>query len=420
MSDSVVSKRNYALVTAAYWAFTLTDGALRMLVLLHFHELGFSPFSLALLFTLYEFFGIVTNLGGGFLASRIGLKSTLVAGLFLQMAALAMLSGLSPHWAVSLQVVYVVAAQGFSGIAKDLTKLSAKSAVKLVLPGDAQEGLFKWVALLTGSKNTLKGVGFFLGGALLQAFGFVQALWGMALVLLPVGLAAWAGLPATMGKAKARKAWRQLLAKDAAINYLSAARVFLFGARDVWFVVALPVFLHERLEWSFWQVGAYMAAWVIVYGVVQAGAPRVLRQGAATGAAAVQTTAQAAQAASSWGLALALSPLAIVGVLLAGAPIGPTVLVGLAVFGVLFAVNSSLHSYLILAFSTRDEVAADVGFYYMANAAGRLLGTLLSGLVYGAWGLEACLLTAGGMLLLATGLTRGLPLEGGDSAYSGG
>ena len=57
--------RNYALVTGAYWGFTLTDGALRMLVLLHFYALGYSAFEIALLFVLYEFAGIITNLVGG-------------------------------------------------------------------------------------------------------------------------------------------------------------------------------------------------------------------------------------------------------------------------------------------------------------------------------------------------------------------
>jgi hypothetical protein len=168
----------------------------------------------------------------------------------------------------------------------------------------------------------------------------------------------------------------------------------LFGARDVWFVVALPVFLTEALGWSFAEVGAYMAAWVIVYGLVQAGAPRVL-------GAAESTSASQKRAAVRWGALLALSPFAIVGASALGVELAHAVLVGLTVFGVLFAINSSLHSYLIVSVSDRDEVAADIGFYYMANAIGRLLGTLLSGAIFGLGGLEACLAVAGVMLVLA-------------------
>ncbi|MGB5180198.1 MAG: MFS transporter, partial [Gammaproteobacteria bacterium] len=50
--------RNYLVVTVGYWAFTVTDGAIRMLVVLYFHLLGYSPFEVAMLFLFYEFFGI--------------------------------------------------------------------------------------------------------------------------------------------------------------------------------------------------------------------------------------------------------------------------------------------------------------------------------------------------------------------------
>ncbi|HUH06058.1 MAG TPA: organoarsenical effux MFS transporter ArsJ [Kofleriaceae bacterium] len=394
--------RSYIVVTAAYWAFTLTDGALRMLVLLHFHELGYSPFELASLFFLYELFGVLTNLIGGWLASRTGLKATLFIGLSLQIAALLMLSALSPAWIQTAQVAYVVIAQGLSGIAKDFTKLSSKSAIKVLVPDGAHGTLFRWVALLTGSKNTLKGVGFFLGGLLLSQLGFRNALWsmvgGLAITLVLSALM----LPAGMGRAKVKVKLSRILAKSRAINVLSAARLFLFGARDVWFVVALPVFLYDVVGWTFVEVGSYMAAWVIGYGAVQAFTPRLLdRAGAAH--------TNDARSAQLWGFLLAAVPLGIYAALRAGAPASATVVVGLGIFGVLFAINSAVHSYLILAYSKSDEVALNIGFYYMANAAGRLVGTIASGLVYQYAGLGGCLLTAGGMVLVASGLALLLP-----------
>jgi len=390
--------RNYAAVTAAYWGFTLTDGALRMLVLLHFHRLGFSPIDLAFLFLLYEAMGIVTNFLGGWIGARHGLRITLYAGLAIQVAALVMLSLVNPAWALPVSVAYVMAAQALSGIAKDLTKMSSKSAVKLVVKEDEGGGhslLFHWVALLTGSKNALKGVGFFLGGFLLEALGFQPALWLMAACLAVVLAVALGYLRADLGKAKTAIARRDLFAKTKAINLLSFARVFLFASRDVWFVVGVPIFLYEQLGWSFDAVGAFMAAWVVGYGVVQAAAPRFSgrRSGGASGATA---------AARWWGLGLAALPALIVWGL--GQPEfpGTAVLIGgLFVFGAVFAVNSSLHSYLIVAFSDHDKVALNVGFYYMANAIGRFAGTLLSGLIYQLAGLEACLLASSGMVAVA-------------------
>ncbi len=394
--------RSYVVVTAAYWGFTLTDGALRMLVLLHFHALGYTPFQLATLFLLYEVCGVITNLIGGWIGSRAGLKTTLFTGLVLQVVALGMLSALSTGWPQVVQVAYVVGAQGLSGIAKDFTKLSSKSAIKLLVPQDAHGTLFRWVALLTGSKNTLKGAGFFLGSLLLASLGFRQSLWAMGGGLVVVIALTAALLPGGMGRAKAKVKLSQILSKTRAINILSAARMFLFGARDVWFVVALPVFLSDVAGWSFVAIGTYMAGWVIAYGVVQAGTPRLMRR---VGGAGVND----ARAAALWGFALALVPAAIYGGLRAGASPTEVVVGGLGVFGVIFAINSAVHSYLILAYTDADKVALNVGFYYMANAVGRLVGTILSGLVYQAGGLGACLLTAAGMVLAASVLATRLP-----------
>ncbi len=398
-----VSLTNYALVTAAYWAFTLTDGALRMLVLLHFHELGYSPLQLATLFLLYEVLGAVTNLVGGTVAARIGLKITLVGGLLLQAVALTMLSLLDVEWSVPAQVSFVLAAQGISGVAKDLTKLSAKTAIKLVLPEGASGTLFKWVALLTGSKNALKGVGFFLGGVLLSWLGFVGALYAMGAGVLCSWVVTQLALPASLGKPKVKARLGQLMSKTRGVNLMAAARVFLFGARDVWFVVALPVYCSEQLGWEYVRVGSFMAAWVIGYGVVQSFAPRVL---------ALRRHPDDARSAFTWSVLLAGVPLLMVAALYLELRAVWVVVIGLAVFGAVFAVNSSLHSYLILAYSERDKAAANVGFYYMANAIGRLLGTVLSGVVYQAAGMAACLGTAAVMLGAAAVFSARLPPVG--------
>ncbi len=368
--------RNYALVTGGYWVFTLTDGALRMLVLLHFNELGYSPVAIAFLFLAYEFMGILTNLLGGWVGSRRGLNRTLVGGLVLQMVALSALTLENPSWQRWWSVTFVMAMQALAGVAKDLTKMSSKSAVKTVA-GTGDGALFRMVAMLTGSKNALKGVGFFLGAGLLSWVGYDGALWTMvaALGVTVVVLAVF--LNQDIGKSKRKPPLRSILSKSTAINRLSAARMFLFGSRDIWFVVALPVFLADQLDWSHEGVGAFLALWIIGYGIVQSSAPRLLRlrRGRSDEVGATRT----------WALVLGVvSAFIAVGVAF---DIARTVIIvgGLVVFGVVFAMNSSLHSYLVLAYADDDEVALDVGFYYSANAAGRLVGTLLSGALY-LWG----------------------------------
>lgn len=389
--------RQYLLITGNYWAFTLTDGALRMLVVLQFHQLGYSPLQIAMLFLFYEVFGVVTNLVGGWLGARIGLNRTMNIGLGLQVIALAML--LVPSgW---LMVSWVMAAQALSGVAKDLNKMSAKSSIKLLVPADQQGALFRWVAALTGSKNALKGVGFFMGGALLTAIGFRPAILLMAVGLALVWLLSLATLKRDLGKASGKPKFRDIFSKSRAINQLSGARMFLFGARDVWFVVALPVFLAEVLGWDFWQVGGFLAAWVIAYGFVQALAPYFTgrRRG----------TVPDGRAAFGWAAVLAVVPAAMAMLLIQGLTPQWVLLVGLGMFGVLFAVNSSLHSYLIVSYADADGVSLDVGFYYMANALGRLLGTVLSGWVYQIAGIEACLAISAVLVALAAISSIGLP-----------
>jgi MFS family permease len=395
----------YAAVTAAYWAFMLTDGALRMLVLLHFNALGFGALQLAWLFVLYEVAGIVTNLGAGWIAARFGLAATLYGGLGLQIVALAALALLDPAWSIAASVAFVMGVQGLSGVAKDLTKMSSKSAVKLLAP-ETEGALFRWVAALTGSKNAVKGVGFFLGAALLALAGFQAAVWAMAAVLaailLAVALFLPKGLPAGKKGTKLGSVW----SKDAQINRLSLARMFLFGARDVWFVVGIPVYFQSVLSdgspdsrrAAFFLIGGFMALWIIGYGAVQAATPRLLP---ATGQDRM---------ASVWATALVPIPLILAGLaLLAPAPalwLTISLVAGLLLFGFVFAVNSALHSYLILALSRAERVSQDVGFYYMANAAGRLIGTLLSGISYQIGGLPLCLATAG-VMAAASAVTVG-------------
>ena len=390
--------RNYLVVTAGYWAFTVTDGAIRMLVVLYFHQIGYSPFEVAMLFLFYEFFGIVTNLVGGWLGARIGLNRTMHMGMAMQVAALLMLT-VPDAW---LSVPYVMAAQALSGIAKDLNKMSAKASVK-TLAGDGQESrLFQWVAVLTGSKNALKGAGFFVGAALLQWLGFRGALYALAGALAIVMIATMLLLPAGVGKMKSKPRFTQVFSNTPAINWLSAARLFLFGARDVWFVVALPVFLYDVLGWEITTVGGFLALWVIGYGLVQASAPKLIRglhHGRGPGGGTARWTALLLMLVPA-GIALALElDLEPTGVLVAG----------LVVFGIVFAVNSAVHSYLILAYSDAEKVSMNVGFYYMANAGGRLLGTVLSGWAYQHQGLDGCLWWSAGFVAVAFLLSLRLP-----------
>ncbi|WP_416200318.1 organoarsenical effux MFS transporter ArsJ [Tabrizicola sp.] len=394
--------RAYAAVTAAYWAFMLSDGALRMLVLLHFNALGFTPIQLAWLFLLYELAGIITNLGAGWLAARFGLAATLYGGLALQIGALIALAQLDPGWSIAASVAFVMAVQGVSGVAKDLAKMSSKSAVKLLAPSEAG-GLFRWVAVLTGSKNAVKGLGFFLGAALLALLGFTTAVWAMAGVLAVILIAVVLFLPSGLpGRMKADEAWGGWRSKDARVNRLSLARLFLFGARDVWFVVGIPVYFQSVLSdgtsegrrEAFFLIGGFLALWIIAYGAVQAAAPRIL-------GAKNQPEAETVRKAVRWAGLLVPIPFLLAGA--AWAAEGPApwltamLIGGLLVFGFVFAINSSVHSYLILAFGSAERITRDVGFYYMANAAGRLIGTLLSGLSYQVGGLPLCLATAGVM-----------------------
>ena len=398
--------QQYLVITGNYWAFTLTDGALRMLVVLYFHQLGYSPLNVAMLFLFYEIFGVITNLVGGWLGAKLGLNKTMNIGLALQIIALSMLTVPTEM----LTIIYVMIAQALSGIAKDLNKMSAKSAIKLLVPKNNEGKLYQWVALLTGSKNTLKGVGFFLGGLLLSLFEFKGAITLMASLLILVWLFSLITLKEELGKAKNKPKFKDVFSKSSSINILSAARLFLFGARDVWFVVALPVFLTVNLKWDYWWVGGFMASWIIGYGLVQSIAPFVTGYSIQKNANTPQTKTVTGKTALIWASYLTFIPAAIALALHFNFYIQTSLILGLLIFGAVFAINSSLHSYLIVSYANNDSVSLDIGFYYMANAMGRLIGTLLSGWVFQEYGLESCLWISTLFLALTTLISTRLPI----------
>jgi len=401
------AERHYAIVTASYWGFTLTDGALRMLVLLHFYRLGYSPFTLAFLFLLYEAAGVLANLIGGWLATRYGIARMLTVGLVTQICGFTLLSLLDPTWTVTMSVAWVVLSQGVCGVAKDLTKTASKSAIKVTQAQAKEQGagqLFKWVAWFTGSKNAMKGIGFFLGGLMLQTLGFQGSLWAMAGLLALVLVGVVTSLPPMMGKSKASTSAKELFAKNAGINGLAAARVALFGARDVWFVVGVPVFLYS-VGWTFPMVGGFVAAWTVGYGLVQALAPQIVQR-------SLDGLTREVPAARWWSAVLAVVPMALAGAVVAQVPHLEWVVVGgLGLFGFAFAVNSSVHSYLVLAYAGSEKAAEDVGFYYAANALGRFFGTLMSGLLYQWGGLLYALMGSAAMLVVCWLVTLNLPTQ---------
>ena len=391
------SDLSFFLITFSYWFFMLTDGALRMLVLLHFHTLGFTPLQLAYLFLLYEFFGMVTNLTAGWIAKKIGLNITLYTGLFLQILSLLLLTQIDKNWSITLSVIFVMATQGLSGIAKDLTKMSSKSSVKLLAP-DNNSKLFQWVSFMTGSKNAVKGFGFLLGSLLLTFIGFKSSLFFMAAFLSITLILVLILLRDKLSTTKKDTKFSEVFSKNKNINYLSLGRVFLFGARDTWLVVGLPIFLYSILSdgsiesnhKAFFVIGTFMAGWTVFYGFVQSITPKLVSNKNST-----------RKQIEFWASTLTVIPLFLI-------PLNfytqdfllhITIFV-LFVFGFVFAINSSIHSFLILKFTDKNRVTLDVGFYYMSNAFGRLMGTLLSGLSYQYGGFSACVLVAAILLFI--------------------
>ena len=391
------SDLSFFLITFSYWFFMLTDGALRMLVLLHFHTLGFTPLQLAYLFLLYEFFGMVTNLTAGWIAKKIGLNITLYSGLFLQILSLLLLTQIDKNWSITLSVIFVMATQGLSGIAKDLTKMSSKSSVKLLAP-DNNSKLFQWVSFMTGSKNAVKGFGFLLGSLLLTFIGFKSSLFFMAAFLSITLILVLILLKDKLSTTKKDTKFSEVFSKNKNINYLSLGRVFLFGARDTWLVVGLPIFLYSILSdgsiesnhKAFFVIGTFMAGWTVFYGFVQSITPKLVSNKNST-----------RKQIEFWASALLVIPLLLIPLIFYTQDflLHITIFV-LFVFGFVFAINSSIHSFLILKFTDKNRVTLDVGFYYMSNAFGRLMGTLLSGLSYQYGGFSACVLVAAILLFI--------------------
>ena len=388
---------SFVLVTLSYWFFMLTDGALRMLVLLHFHTLGFSPLQLAYLFLLYEFFGMVTNLTAGWIAKKIGLNITLFSGMIFQIVSLLLLTQVDKSWSITSSVIFVMATQGLSGIAKDLTKISSKSSVKL-LASDKNNKLFQWVTLMTGSKNAVKGFGFLLGALLLAFLGFQLSLILMAGLLSIILILVFVYLNNDYSKIKKDVKFSEVFSKNKNINYLSFGRVFLFGARDTWLVVGLPVFLYSMMsdgsiddnKKAFFVIGTFMAVWTIFYGFVQGVTPKILSQNEPLG-----------KQTKYWASLLIGIPIILILLSLYFEEYKLYITISLLfIFGFVFAVNSSLHSFLILKYTDKNRVTLDVGFYYMSNAFGRLIGTLLSGLSIQFGGFLTCIFITALMLAL--------------------
>lgn len=379
-------------IGSAYSILTLSDGALRMLVLFHYYTLGYNALDLAIVFMLYELFGVIINLIGGQLANRVGLLNSMRIGIGLQiitLIALAIPDIIPAPW-------YVMLFQGFAGIAKDITKISAKSAITTISQ-HTSHGLFRIIAAVTGAKNTLKGVGFFVGGLLLVSFDMRTALIVLA-VCVGVGMLLTLIVKSAFPAAKT-KSIRGLLSPLSTVNRLAAARVFLFGARDVWQAIALPLFVATAPNWGFWQSGSVMALYTIGYGFVQALTPRIL---ASSRTPDGRLTAMIAFipalicVGGAWG-AMA-SELAV-----------ESVLIVVLIFSVAFAVNSAVHSFLIAAYAEEGAVSLDIGLYYSANSLGRLFGTLASGWCYLEWGIIGAMIGAGAMFVPAALLAWPLP-----------
>mmetsp|Transcript_19708 Transcript_19708/g.29246 ORF Transcript_19708/g.29246 Transcript_19708/m.29246 type:complete len:265 (+) Transcript_19708:113-907(+) len=193
--------RPFVIISSSYLLFTITDGAARLIVLLHAYNKSFSAFEVALMFTLYELAGVVTNLLAGIMGAKWGIKVTLLTGLLLQLVSYGLLFGWQDDWSKEQAILYVTMAQMWGGVAKDLTKLGGKTITKLVTPEEQETKLFKLVSLITGWKNSLKGVGYFLGSALLQ-ISYELAL--SVMMCLIVAAIPWAlfGLDRSLGTAK--------------------------------------------------------------------------------------------------------------------------------------------------------------------------------------------------------------------------
>jgi hypothetical protein len=405
----------FIIITITYLLFTVTDGAVRMLVLLHAYNKGFTAMEVAIMFTLYELMGAVTNLAAGVAGSKWGIRATLISGLLLQIVGLGMLYGWSDDWSKGEAIVYVTIAQAMCGIAKDLTKLGGKTVTKLVTPEEKQVRLFKLVSALTGYKNSLKGVGYFMGAALLD-WSYEAAISvniGFIIVALPFAIF---GLTTQLGRVASKNITLAAVFKQSDnINYLSLARLFLFGSRDLWFEVPLPFYLRspEGLGWPRAAVGALLASYIIIYGQCQSYSPQLVL-------APLKQSPPNKWACILWNAVLAVCPIFMGAMALTSMYDEPgdsstgkvaTLMIGVFSFAIIFAINSAVHSYLVVKYAEGNKVAMNVGFYYMANAFGRLTGTIISGALYSYVGsnvndgLAACFLASLVFVVISTVVT---------------
>ncbi|CAM9245362.1 unnamed protein product [Scytosiphon promiscuus] len=425
-AQPVAAMRNLYTAAMSYNGYTVTDGALRLIVLLHAADLGFNAIEIAFMFSAYEVAGVFTNLFGGVAGSKYGLRCTLLTSLTLQIACLAALTQTEPILGDLKEAtpgstryleatIYITAWQALAGVAKDLMKLTGKATPKLVTKEGAEGRLFQLVAWLTGMKNALKGFGSFLGALLVAQIGYVDSLWilvGICGIFVPVGIF---GMDRGLGVSPGKNIdWKSLFSKGRNVNVLSAARFFLFGSRDVWFEIGLPLFLRVELGWKRELVGLILAGYIVIYGNLQAASTKLYKNADGTsrqptGAAAYKWAAYCSLAPLITGIAtyfthkVAESDLATALVLITG----------VVAFAAMFAVNSSVHSYLIVSYSNKDKVAMDLGFYYMANAMGRLVGVLVGGFLYhytsDDFGLSMCLIVACPFLVAAAAIAYRLP-----------
>jgi MFS family permease len=375
----------FVVISASYLLFTVTDGGIRTIVLFNAFQRKFSAFEVSIMFVLYELAGTFTNFLAGIAGARWGLKATMLAGLFLQLGGIGMLFGWSEKFTKEQAIIFVTIAQMLSGISKDLVKLGGKAVTKLVTPDSKQGVLYKRVSMITGLKNSLKGVGYFLGGALVQwsYFGALGVMMGIVLLAIP-----WPALGLESGLGRTRReniTWRSVFKKNHNIQALSAARFFLFASRDAWFDVPLPFYLRskEGFGWERAAAAALLGAWIILYGQVQSWTPQLV-------AKPLKQFPANKYHAALWAGINAVIPL-VLGCFLQFSDIFrahdvrammPILLVGVFVFAIIFAINSSIHSYLAVKYSEGDKIAVDIGFYYMSNSAGRLFGTLVGGALF--------------------------------------